>query len=35
MASQRDDGWFGPRDLLASLNGKPDLWPYMVMLNVL
>jgi len=35
MASQRDDGWFGPRDLLASLNGKPDLWPHMVMLNVL
>jgi len=35
MASQRDDGWFGPRELLTSLNGKPDLWPHMVMLNVL
>jgi len=35
MASQREDGWFGPRDLLTSLNGRPDLWPHMVMLNVL
>jgi hypothetical protein len=35
MDSQREDGWFGPRDLLTSLNGKPDLWPHMVMLNVL
>jgi DUF1680 family protein len=35
LASQREDGWFGPRDLLTSLNGKPDLWPHMVMLNVL
>ena len=35
MASQREDGWFGPRELLTSLNGKPDLWPHMVMLNVL
>lgn len=35
MASQRDDGWFGPRELLTSLKGKPDLWPHMVMLNVL
>lgn len=35
MASQREDGWFGPRDLLTALNGKPDLWPHMVMLNVL
>ena len=35
MASQRADGWFGPRDLLANLKGKPDLWPHMVMLNVL
>src|SRR6188474_2892505 len=22
MSSQREDGWFGPRDLLTSLNGK-------------
>ncbi len=35
LASQREDGWFGPRELLTSLQGKPDLWPHMVMLNVL
>jgi hypothetical protein len=35
LSSQREDGWFGPRELLTSLNGKPDLWPHMVMLNVL
>lgn len=35
MASQREDGWFGPRGLLTSLDGKPDLWPHMIMLNVL
>ncbi len=35
MASQREDGWFGPRALLTALDGKPDLWPHMVMLNVL
>ena len=35
MASQREDGWFGPRELLTGLKGKPDLWPHMVMLNVL
>ena len=35
MDSQRDDGWFGPRELLTSLKGKPDLWPHMVMLNIL
>ena len=35
IASQREDGWFGPRELLTSLKGKPDLWPHMVMLNVL
>lgn len=35
LGSQREDGWFGPRDLLTSLNGKPDLWPHMVVLNIL
>lgn len=35
LSSQREDGWFGPRELLKSLEGKPDLWPHMVMLNVL
>ncbi len=39
IASQRDDGYFGPRANLHSqrgrTRGKPDLWPNMVMLNVL
>jgi hypothetical protein len=35
LATQRPDGWFGPRELLTSLDGKPDLWPHMIMLNVL
>ncbi|HEX4122388.1 MAG TPA: beta-L-arabinofuranosidase domain-containing protein [Verrucomicrobiae bacterium] len=35
LASQRPDGWFGPRELLTNLDGKPDLWPHMIMLNVL
>ncbi len=35
IASQRADGWFGPRELLTSLQGKPDLWPHMVMLDIL
>ena len=35
LSSQDEQGWFGPRELQASLNGKPDLWPHMVMLNVL
>ncbi len=35
MGSQREDGWFGPRELLTSLGGKPDLWPHMVMLDIL
>jgi hypothetical protein len=35
LATQRADGWFGPRELLTSLDGKPDLWPHMLMLNIL
>ena len=35
LAGQEDDGWFGPRALRASLEGKPDLWPNMLILNVL
>lgn len=35
IASQRDDGWFGPRANLTRVRGKPDLWPNMVMLNCL
>ena len=36
IASQREDGWFGPRaNLNANKGGKPDLWPNMLMLNAL
>jgi len=35
LASQEPDRWFGPRALKTSLEGKPDLWPHMVMCNVL
>ena len=35
LASQEADGWFGPRSLKIGLEGKPDLWPHMVMCNVL
>jgi len=35
LATQTADGWFGPRDLRTSLDGKPDLWPHMPVLNVL
>ena len=34
LASQREDGWFAPRELLKRENGKPDLWPPMIALNV-
>ncbi|MGE5610344.1 MAG: beta-L-arabinofuranosidase domain-containing protein [Bacillota bacterium] len=34
LASQREDGWFGPRGLLTSIEGKPDLWPNMIVLNI-
>jgi DUF1680 family protein len=35
LSSQEPDGWFGPRNLKTSLKGLPDLWPHMVMCNVL
>ena len=35
IASQQPDGWFGPRANKTGLEGKPDLWPHMVMCNVL
>lgn len=38
IASQREDGWFGPkanRSGSRRVRGKPDLWPNMIMLNVL
>jgi len=35
IASQREDGYFGPRSNLTANNGKPDVWPNMVMLAAL
>jgi len=36
IASQREDGYFGPRANLKQIGGtKPDVWPNMIMLNVL
>ncbi len=35
IASQRDDGYFGPRSNLTLTKNKPDLWPNMIMLNAL
>ncbi|CAF3433064.1 unnamed protein product [Rotaria socialis] len=34
LSSQQVDGWFGPNDLRTSLEGGPDLWPAMPLLNV-
>jgi len=35
IASQRDDGYFGPRANLTNIGGKPDVWPNMIALNAL
>ncbi|MEX0586485.1 MAG: beta-L-arabinofuranosidase domain-containing protein, partial [Pirellulales bacterium] len=35
LKTQEKDGWFGPRGLRTSLDGKPDLWPHMLVLNIL
>jgi Beta-L-arabinofuranosidase, GH127 len=35
FAAQAADGWFGPAGLRTSLNGKPDMWPHMPVLNAL
>ncbi|HKI32527.1 MAG TPA: beta-L-arabinofuranosidase domain-containing protein [Gemmataceae bacterium] len=35
LATQEKDGWFGPVALKTSLNGKPDLWPHMLVLDCL
>lgn len=35
LSSQEPSGYFGPRANKTSLQGKPDLWPHMVMCNVL
>ena len=35
LKGQEKDGWFGPKGLRQSLKGKPDLWPNMIVLNIL
>ncbi len=35
LGSQQENGYFGPRDNLTRIDGTPDLWPNMIMLNVL
>jgi hypothetical protein len=35
LKGQDSDGWFGPKGLKQSLKGKPDLWPNMIVLNIL
>lgn len=35
LASQQPDGWFGPEGLRIALDGKPDMWPHMPVLNAL
>ncbi|MBO1332093.1 beta-L-arabinofuranosidase domain-containing protein [Streptomyces sp. VRA16 Mangrove soil] len=35
LATQQDDGFFGPRALRTSLNGGPDFWPFLPLLMAL
>jgi hypothetical protein len=35
LGTQEDSGWFGPRGLKTSLDGKADMWPHMPVLNAL
>ncbi|MER7927361.1 RICIN domain-containing protein [Streptomyces sp. NPDC096057] len=35
LATQQDDGFFGPRSLRTSLNGGPDFWPFLPLLQAL
>ncbi len=35
LGSQRQDGYFGPESNLTASDGKPDVWPNMLALNVL
>ena len=36
LATQEDNGWFGPKSLKTSIDDKyPDLWPHMLVLNVM
>jgi hypothetical protein len=35
LSTQQPDGWFGPQGLRRSLEGLPDMWPHMPILNAL
>ncbi|WP_395575681.1 beta-L-arabinofuranosidase domain-containing protein [Streptomyces sp. BK79] len=35
LATQQSDGFFGPRALRTSLNGGPDFWPFLPLLQAL
>ncbi|MDT0394892.1 MULTISPECIES: RICIN domain-containing protein [Streptomyces] len=35
LATQQSDGFFGPRSLRTSLNGGPDFWPFLPLLQAL
>ncbi|MFF8035641.1 RICIN domain-containing protein [Streptomyces sp. NPDC016626] len=35
LATQRSDGFFGPRALRTSLDGGPDFWPFLPLLQAL
>lgn len=35
LATRQDDGFFGPRALRTSLNGGPDFWPFLPLLQAL
>ncbi|MDB5357733.1 MAG: transcriptional initiation protein Tat [Phycisphaerales bacterium] len=35
LAGQQPDGWFGPLGLRKALDGRPDMWPHMPVLNAL
>lgn len=35
LATQQPDGWFGPLGLLKAIDGRPDMWPHMPVLNAL
>ena len=35
LAGQQPDGWFGPANLRTSLDGGPDMWPHMPVLEAM
>jgi DUF1680 family protein len=35
LATQQPDGWFGPLGLQKAIDGRPDMWPHMPILNAL